>query len=115
VAAEEQAAVAIGDGEWLAGAAITGLAVACAVGAPHLVRGINVAGGCARRPNGAALALLRHQAVAVEDVTDGGAGRQGPAGVALTADRQELLGTPGGMPWWGFKDRRHDMVRRGAG
>ena len=115
LATEPQAAGAIGAGQRIAVAAVTRLEVSCAVGAPHLVGGPNGADGLARRPTRAALARLGHSSVAAEDVTDGRACRPGPAGMAWTADRPQLLGPPGRMPLSGFQDRRHHIVRRVAG
>src|SRR5262245_43306749 len=78
-----------------------------------------MAGGCARMPNDPALALLGDQAMAAKNVTDRRAGRPGPAGVAFTQDRHQLLSAPRWMPAPGFDDRRHHMVgcvaRRGVG
>jgi hypothetical protein len=63
LASEQEATVAIGDGQWIAVAAITSLEEAFVVGAPHLIGGIYVARGSARMSDDTALALLRDQAV----------------------------------------------------
>jgi len=115
LAREQKAAVAIADGQWLAVAAVTGLEVSFEVGTPHLVGGTNMAEGFARMPDNSAPALLGHQTVAAEDVTDGRACRPRPAGMAWAEDRHQLLGSPGRMSLSGFKDRRHHIVRRVAG
>jgi hypothetical protein len=65
-------------------------------------------------PDGAALALLRHQALAAEDVADGRACRPGSVGMACAEDRHQLLGTPRRMSAPGFEDRCYYMVRRVA-
>jgi hypothetical protein len=59
-APEQEAAVAISDGQRIAVAAVTGLEVSCDVGAPHIIGGTHVADGFARMPNRAALTLLGH-------------------------------------------------------
>jgi hypothetical protein len=64
---------------------------------------------------GTALALLGHQAVAAEEVTDGRAGRPGSVGLTGTEDRPPLLGAPGGIPAPCVKECRHHRVRRMAG
>ncbi len=87
LAAEENAAVTIGDGQRIAVAAVASLEVSFAVRTSHVVGRIHGTGGCARMPNDAALALRGHQAVAAEHVTDGRARRPGPARMALTQDR----------------------------
>jgi hypothetical protein len=115
VAAEGKAAVAIGNRQWIAIVAVTGLEVPCEVGTPHLGRCSHGAGGVARMPADAAPVLLGHQAVAAEEVTDGRAGRPRPAGMASAQDRHPLLGAPGGMPTPCVEERRHHIVRRVAG
>jgi hypothetical protein len=115
VAAEQRAEVAIGDGPRRAGAAVPGRVVAVEVGAPHRIVGTQVANGCARRPDDAALARLRHEAVAAAKVIDGRAGRPGPVGMAWAEDRHLRLGPPGRLPWSCVKDRRPHLVRRVAG
>jgi hypothetical protein len=114
-AAEEPAAVAIGDGQRLAVMAVPRREVACAGSASHCMGGTKVAVELARRPQSAALALLGPEAVALEEGTAGRACRPGPAGMAYTEDRHQLLGPPGWLPWSRFQDRRHPMVRRVAG
>jgi hypothetical protein len=59
LAAEEKAAVAIGDGQRRAVVAVTRLEVPFEVRTPHVVRRINGAGGFARMSDDAALALFR--------------------------------------------------------
>jgi hypothetical protein len=106
LAPKQEAAVAIGDGPWIAIAAVPSLELPFEVGAPHSVGCANVAGGVARMPDGAALALVGHPAVVAEPSTASGAGRPRPVGMALTEDRHQLLGTPRRMPASGVEERR---------
>ena len=115
LATAPNAAVASGDGPRRAVAAVTGLDVSCAVGAPHRSGGTQVTAGLARRPHRSARALRGHSSVAAAEVTDGRACRPGPAGMACPADRHQLRGPPGRRPWSGFQDRRHHLVRRVVG
>ena len=115
LAAEPKAAGALGEGQGLARAAVTGPAGSCAVGAPALMGDAKRADGCARRPKGSALTRLGPSPMAAEDSTDGRACRPGPAGLACAEARHPLLGPPGRRPWSGVKERRHPRVRRVAG
>jgi hypothetical protein len=85
LARAQNAAVALGEGQGIAGAAVPGLEGAVEGGAPHRVGGPPRADGLASMPAHAAPARLGHQAVAAADGTDGRAGRPRPAGVACAA------------------------------
>ena len=60
----------------------------------------------------AARPRLADQAVAIEDIVDGGAGRPGPIGMALGKECQELLRAPGGVALARFKERLHHFLGR---
>jgi hypothetical protein len=106
LAAEANAAVALGPRQGRAVAAVPGVNVAVEIGAPHLMGGTHVADGVARRPTRSALSPLGPSAVAAAEVTDGRARRPGPAGMAGPEERAPLLGPPGRMPWPCVKDGR---------
>jgi hypothetical protein len=80
----------------------------------HLPRGGGLIGG-----GGEPVERLRRPRlgarVAAKEVTDGRAGRPGPAGLACPAERHQLLGPPGRRPWPRVPERRHPRVRRVAG
>lgn len=76
LAGEQGSRIAIGDGQRVAIAAITGFEFALEVGGPQVVGCRGESGGFAGMADAAALALLRHQAVTLEEVADRGAMRQ---------------------------------------
>ena len=113
LAAEEIAAVAIGDRQGIAIETVAGLELALEVGTPHPVRGAHRGGGLAGVAHAAARPRLADQAVPIEEVADGGAGRPGPPiGMAPGKKRQELLRAPGGVALARFNERLHHFLGR---
>jgi hypothetical protein len=75
LAGEQEAGIAIGDGQWITVTAIPGFELTFEVGGPQLVRRMAQGCGFAGMADAPALALFRHEAVPLEDVADGGAMR----------------------------------------
>ena len=55
---------------------------------------------------------LADQAVPIEDIADGRAGRPSPIGMTPGKKRQELLRAPGGMALAHFNERLHHLLGR---
>jgi hypothetical protein len=110
LAAEEIAAVAIGDRQGIAIEAVAGLELALEVGTPNEVWGAHRGARLAGVAHATVCPRLADQAVAIEDVTDGRAGRPGPLRMAPGKERQELLRAPRGMARPRFKERLHHLL-----
>jgi hypothetical protein len=111
LAAQQIAAVAIGDRQGIAIEAVAGLELALEVGTPHEIRGAYRA-RLAGVAHATVCSRLADQAVPIEDIANGRAGRPGPIGMALGKECQELLRAPGGMALSRFNERLHHLLGR---
>lgn len=93
-AAQQIAAEAIGYGQRIVVAAITGLELTLEVRAPQIIGGEDRAVRFARVSKATA-AFLGHHTMALQDVAHGGMVRQIPVAVTLVHQGQKLLATPG--------------------
>lgn len=87
LAGEQESAIAIDDGEGIAVEAVAGTEVALEVSGPDLVGYLHRRVGSAGMAQARAAAALGDQAVALEDVASGAAGRPFPIGVAFARGR----------------------------
>jgi len=95
LAAEEIAAVAIGDGEWVAINSVAGFKLAFEISTPDIVRSQDRAGGFARMPDPASISSNGNHAAALQDVLNGSPCRKTPSWMALMNDFEELFPAPG--------------------
>src|SRR5690349_15845422 len=97
MAAQQEAAVCVGDGQRIAVTAVAHAELTFKVRAPDVVRAQDQRGGLAGMPDDSAACLSADQAVALQDQAATGTPRQLPARVTITQDLQQLLGTPARM------------------
>ena len=111
LAAEQEAAIAVGHGQGMAVEPVTGTEVALEVRRPDLVGSPHEGVGSAGVAQAGSSARLWDQTVAFENVASGAAGRPFPMGVASGDNLQQLLGSPAGMPPASLEQSLGDLGR----
>lgn len=97
LAADDVAADVIGDGEREAIDTVAGFELALEISAPEVVGGENGVRGFTGMTNPTLTAGSGNQAVALEEIADGGSAGKIPIGVAAMNNFQDLFGTPIGV------------------
>jgi hypothetical protein len=115
LALEQEAAVAVGNGQRIAVSAIERLELALEVSAPDLVGRVNRGVRLAGMPDRPSTAFMGDQAMAIENVVDRRPMRPGPVRIALASDRKQLLAAPGRVMSTRIQDCLDNVIRRLSG
>ena len=107
--AEQEATVAVTDGEWIAILAIVGFELTFEISAPDIVGSQDLAGGLARMTDDATTPFVGNQAVTAQNLADGSSMRPRPARMFLAEDLEQFLSSPAGMVAASLEDRCHPL------
>jgi len=108
--AQQEATVAITDGERIAVLAIVGFELAFEVSTPDIVGSQDLGGGFARMADDAAAPFMGDQAVTAQNLADGSSMRPRPARMFLAEDLEQFLSSPAGRVAASLQDRCHPLT-----